>query len=152
MTSRFNSSKGGSLALLALTAALLQPTAYAQSTAKPSSEPVQSGKSDSSPMPDGAMDMKGMNMKGMDMKAMMEHCQEQMSSMKKSGNPDVDFAKMMRMHHQGAIDMAQAELQDGKAPEMRKMATNIIATQKKEIARLDAFLAKQGHSVDKLNK
>lgn len=152
MTSRFNSTKGGSLALLALTAALLQPAAYAQSTAKPSSEPVQSGKNDSSSMPGGAMDMKGMDMKGMDMKAMMEHCQEQMSSMKMSGNPDVDFATMMRMHHQGAIDMANAEMRDGKDAQMRKMATDIIATQKKEMARLDAFLAKQGHSVDKLNK
>lgn len=98
------------------------------------------------------MDMKSMDMKGMDMKAMMEHCQEQMSPMKMSGNPDVDFATMMRMHHQGAIDMANAEMRDGKDAQMRKMATDIIAAQKKEIARLDAFLAKQGHSVDKLNK
>ena len=136
MTFCFNSTKGGSLALLALTAALLQPAAYAQSTAKPGSEPVQSGKSDLSPMLGGAMDMKGM-----DMKAMMEHCQEQMSSMKMSGNPDVDFAKMMRMHHQGAIDMANAEMRDGKDAQMRKIATDTIATQKKELARQDAFLA-----------
>ncbi len=48
--------------------------------------------------------------------------------------------------------MAQAELRDGKAPEMRKMAQNIIAAQKKEIAPLDRFLAKNGRPVDKMSK
>lgn len=80
---------------------------------------------------------------GMDMKAMMKDMNDKMSSMPMSGNPDVDFAMMMRIHHQGAIDMAQAELRDGKAPQMRKMATEIISAQKKEIAEIDKFLAKQ---------
>ena len=91
-------------------------------------------------------------MKDMDMKAMMKDGQEKMSSMKMTGNSDIDFAMMMRMHHQGAIDMAEAELRDGKAPQMRKMAERIIVAQKKEIAQLDAFLAKQGHPTDKLTK
>ena len=152
MISSFNYTKGAPLALLALTAALLQPVAYAQSTAKPSSEPIQGGKSDSPSMPSGGMDMKNMDMKGMDMKAMMKDCQEKMSSMKMTGNSDMDFAMMMRMHHQGAIDMAEAELRDGKEPQMRKMANGIVVAQKKEIAQLDAFLAKQGHPADKLTK
>ena len=81
---------------------------------------------------------------GMDMQAMMKDMNDKMSSMPMSGNPDVDFAMMMRIHHQGAIDMAQAELRDGKAPQMRKMASAIISAQKKEIAEIDKFLAK-GH-------
>jgi len=80
---------------------------------------------------------------GMDMKAMMKDMNDKMSSMPMSGNPDVDFAMMMRIHHQGAIDMAQAELRDGKAPQMRKMASAIINAQKKEIAEIDKFLAKE---------
>lgn len=80
---------------------------------------------------------------GMDMKAMMKGMNDKMSSMAMSGNPDVDFAMMMRIHHQGAIDMAQAELRDGKAPQMRKMASAIISAQKKEIAEIDKFLAKE---------
>ena len=96
------------------------------------------------------MDMKGM--KNMDMQAMMKGNNDQMSGMKMTGNVDVDFAMMMRIHHQGAIDMAQVELRDGKAPEMRKMAKDIIAAQKKEIAQLDRFLAKSGHPVDKMSK
>jgi len=99
------------------------------------------------------MDMKGMkDMKNMDMQAMMKGNNDQMSGMKMTGNVDVDFAMMMRIHHQGAIDMAQVELRDGKAPEMRKMAKDIIAAQKKEIAQLDKFLAKNGHPVDKMSK
>ena len=42
-----------------------------------------------------------------------------------SGDPDVDFAMMMRIHHQGAIDMANAELSNGKDPQMKKMAKAI---------------------------
>ena len=98
----------------------------------------------------GGMGMK--DMKGMDMPAMMKGNHDMMSAVQMTGKPDVDFALMMRVHHQGAIDMAQAQLRDGKAPEMRKLAKDIIAAQKKEIAQLDRFLAKNGHSVDKANK
>ena len=80
----------------------------------------------------------------MDMKSMMEEGNKKMASVPMSGNPDVDFAKMMRIHHQGAIDMAQSQLRDGKDPQMLKMAKEIIAAQKKEIAVLDAFLARSG--------
>ncbi|MFC6282136.1 DUF305 domain-containing protein [Polaromonas aquatica] len=89
---------------------------------------------------------------GMDMKTMMKDNNDKMSSMTMTGNADVDFAMMMRIHHQGAIDMAQAELKNGKEPQMRKMAQNIIATQKKEIAQFDRFLAKHGHPADKMSK
>jgi uncharacterized protein (DUF305 family) len=86
---------------------------------------------------------------GMDMKAMMKDMNDKMSAMPMSGNPDVDFAMMMRIHHQGAIDMAQAELRDGKAPQMRKMANEIIRAQKKEIAEIDKFLSKEHHGAPK---
>jgi uncharacterized protein (DUF305 family) len=77
---------------------------------------------------------------------------EKMSSMKMTGMPDVDFAMAMRVHHQGAIQMAEAELRDGKEPQMRVMAKDIIYAQKKEIAQLDMFLAKQGHTMDMMGK
>ena len=89
---------------------------------------------------------------GTDMKTMMKDKSDKMSSMSMTGNPDVDFAMMMRMHHQGAIDMAQAELKNGKEPQMRKIAQGIIAAQKKEIAQFDQFLAKHGHPADKMSK
>ena len=136
------------VALLALGAAVLQPLAQAQTPAN--SDPTSSmpaSKASSSAMPADSKAMKGMDMQGM-----MKDKNDKMSSMHMSGNADVDFAMMMRMHHQGAIDMAQAELRDGKAPEMRKMAQNIIAAQKKEIVQLDKFLAKHGHTHDKQAK
>lgn len=80
----------------------------------------------------------------MDMKSMMKENNEKMSSMAMTGNPDVDFAQMMRIHHQGAIDMAQGQLRDGKDPQLLKMAKEIISAQKKEIGVLDAFLARSG--------
>ena len=133
----------GSIALVALTFALLQPLAHAQTPAKPGS----------SSMSGSGMDMKGMGMmKDMDMKGMMKDNNDKMSSMKMTGKPDIDFALMMRVHHQGAIGMAEAELRDGKEPQMREMAKDIIAAQKKEIAQLDKFLAKNGHPVDKMSK
>lgn len=63
-------------------------------------------------------------------------------SVKPSGNPDKDFARMMLAHHQGAIAMAQLELKYGKDPEMRALATAIVAAQEKEIALMQGWLAK----------
>lgn len=86
---------------------------------------------------------------GMDMKAMMKGMNDQMANMPMSGDPDVDFARMMRIHHVGAVDMAKAQLRDGKNPQMRKMAQDIIAAQNKEIAIFDKFLASKGQATPK---
>ena len=106
------------------------------------------------PMPKAGMDMKpGMEMKqGMDMKPMMADMQDKMMAMKPTGNIDVDFAMMMRVHHQSAITMAEAELQNGKDPQMRAMAKDIIRTQKKEIAAFDKFLANRGDASMKMGE
>jgi len=54
-------------------------------------------------------------------------------SIRDSGNPDRDFAAMMIPHHQGAIDMAKAELQFGRDPALRRLAQGIIVEQQQEI-------------------
>jgi len=51
-----------------------------------------------------------------------------------SGDVDRDFVAMMVPHHQGAIDMAQAELRYGHNDQLRRMAQEIIVTQQQEIA------------------
>ena len=50
-----------------------------------------------------------------------------------SGNVDNDFVSMMTPHHQGAIEMAQAELRYGDNEQLRRMAQEIIVTQQQEI-------------------
>lgn len=77
------------------------------------------------------------------MKQAMMMGMDSMQKMQASGDIDKDFAMMMKMHHQQAVDMAQMELANGKSPEMKAMAKQIIAAQKKEIARFDRWLAKQ---------
>ena len=48
-------------------------------------------------------------------------------------NYDLRFIDGMSVHHQGAVNMAQDVLKQSKRPEMKKLATNIIAAQKREI-------------------
>jgi len=51
-----------------------------------------------------------------------------------SGDIDRDFAAMMIPHHQGAIDMALAELRHGSNEQLRRIAQEIIVEQQQEIA------------------
>ena len=94
-----------------------------------------------SAMPHGQM-QKGM-MGSDDMKKSMMTGMDGMNKMTMSGDMDKDFAMMMKIHHQQAVDMSEMELAHGKSPEMKAMAKQIIAAQKKEIAKFDQWLAKQ---------
>ncbi|WP_207481330.1 CopM family metallochaperone [Arenibaculum pallidiluteum] len=61
-----------------------------------------------------------------------------------TGDPDHDFARMMAAHHQGAIDMAQAYLSDGKDRRLREMAEKVVKEQQAEIAELQDWLLGNG--------
>jgi uncharacterized protein (DUF305 family) len=71
-------------------------------------------------------------------KAYSEAMKKMMQAMhiEPTGDPDKDFVMMMMPHHQGAIDMANVELKYGKDPEMRRMASNIVSAQEREIAEM----------------
>ena len=115
-----------------LTVLFLATAAQAQ-TAKPMTPSASMPMGGMQSGADGSADMKKSMMGGMD----------SMQKMQMSGNTDKDFAMMMKIHHQGAVDMAEMELAHGKSPVMKAMAKKIIAAQKKEIAEFDRWLATQ---------
>ena len=50
-----------------------------------------------------------------------------------TGDVDRDFVAMMMPHHQGAIDIARAELKFGQNEELRRLARDIIVEQEREM-------------------
>lgn len=75
---------------------------------------------------------------------MMSEVHEMMSemdTMDMSGDPDTRFAKMMKGHHQGAIEMAQIEIAQGTNVTIKTMAQTMLNAQTQEISDLNMFLA-----------
>ncbi|MEZ0612444.1 DUF305 domain-containing protein [Fibrella sp. WM1] len=76
--------------------------------------------------------------------AMMKSMQSgmtQMMSMKMTGDPDHDFAMMLKMHHQSAVEMADMEVKQGKNAQVKALASKIKASNQKEIRELDQFMS-----------
>ena len=66
-----------------------------------------------------------------------------MASVQPSGNPDVDFVRLMLPHHQGAVDMAKVELIYGTDPQLRRLAQEIVTDQESEIQLMHLWLNKR---------
>ena len=66
-----------------------------------------------------------------------------MASVKPSGNSDVDFVKLMLPHHQAAINMAKTQLLNGKDPQVRRLAQEIVTEQQSEIQLMELWLKQQ---------
>jgi uncharacterized protein (DUF305 family) len=64
-------------------------------------------------------------------------------AIKPSGNVDVDFTAMMIPHHQGAINMAVAELRHGHNEQLRRIAQEIIVDQQQEIVAMRLALGQK---------
>ncbi len=125
-------------AALAQTPATSADKAATKAPAPMATQPMPMEKKDSTMKP-----MPGMSAGGGDMRGSMMGMMKNMESMKMTGDTDRDFAAMMKVHHQGAIDMAQVELKSGKDAKMRAMAKRIIDAQQKEIKEFDQWLGKQ---------
>ncbi len=76
--------------------------------------------------------------------AMMKSMQSgmtEMMNMKMTGDPDHDFASMMKLHHQSAVEMADLEIKQGVNAKTKALASTIKAANQKEIKAFDQFLS-----------
>lgn len=77
-----------------------------------------------------------------EMHQVMMRMNDEMGRMQMTGDPDHDFAMMMIVHHQTAIDMAKVELRGGSDATIKAMARRIITAQEREIRQFKSWLAK----------
>lgn len=88
------------------------------------------------------MSMEGMDgMAGMDGAAGMMS-PEDMTALGSAEGAEFDelFLQMMVEHHEGAVDMARAELDEGENPAAQDLAQRIVDTQESEIERMQDLL------------
>jgi uncharacterized protein (DUF305 family) len=122
--------------LISLSSALAVTAAVAQ---QPASKPAM----------DPAMHMKMMQPTASDSASTKGYKESMMGMIQAmpmtfTGDADIDFMMQMKGHHQGAIAMAKVELANGKDPQAKKLATEIVAAQEKEIAMIDTWLKSKG--------
>lgn len=89
---------------------------------------------------DHAQKAEAHSQQSMAMMQTMDAMMQRMTTMKMTGDHDVDFANRMIDHHQGAIDMSEIELKSGSDSQMKGMAQKIITAQQAEIAKLRNFV------------
>ena len=83
------------------------------------------------------------SLSGQSMMSLMQANMNQMKAIQSTGNPDNDFAALMKVHHMGALDMAEMEIAKGTDAQIKSMAQKMIVDQQREIAELNTFLS--GH-------
>lgn len=83
-----------------------------------------------------------------EMIAEMEDMMEEMHSNAITGNNDADFSRMMKEHHEGAVDMSELLLEKGKDEELKSFARKVIETQNKEIHLMKKYEDRKDASAD----
>lgn len=71
------------------------------------------------------------------MKTMMDR----MRGVQLFGDFDIDYAKLMIEHHQGAVDMAKIVIDKGTDAKMKSMAQNIVTMQTEGVSKLREFIS-----------
>jgi len=71
---------------------------------------------------------------------------DEMEQLENASGEELDkmFLEMMIRHHEGAISMAETELEEGMFPAAKEMAQNISDTQQAEITKMKDLLTKLG--------
>ena len=95
---------------------------------------------DRSAMPDGGMEGHDMDSMG-GMNGMMD--EDQMAALESAEGDEAAkmFLKSMTEHHNGAVEMAQEEIDNGENTEAIALAEIIVETQQAEIQEMEALLA-----------
>jgi uncharacterized protein (DUF305 family) len=125
--------KGAQLALLATALGVIAATfADRASTTKPSSSgpPEHGAEATVSPNADSSARFAAMLERSMS----TMHDSMRVALTRHRTSVDSAYAAAMIVHHQGAIDMARAELRFGHSEQLRRLAQEIIVTQEQEIA------------------
>ena len=81
----------------------------------------------------------------------MHSSMDSMMTMKMTMDTDHDFALMMKLHHEGAVLMADKVLSIGADTTIKRIATNIKNSQAGEIAQLNSFLASHKPVMEMVN-
>lgn len=63
-----------------------------------------------------------------------------LDTMKLTGDPDIDFSRIIRRHHRAGMDMSKAELEAGTDTTQKALARRIINREEKEVSELSDFL------------
>ena len=81
----------------------------------------------------------------------MAHGSSMANAMPMSGDVDKDFAMMMTMHHQQALEMADVLIEHGKSAELKAMARKMKQAQQAEIEQLARFAGPMDHGKMKMD-
>ena len=71
----------------------------------------------------------------------MSNMMQEMHNIKPTDINDIDFVRMMVMHHQGAVEMSKTEINTGTDSSVKAFAQTVINDQGKEITFMEEFIS-----------
>ena len=89
---------------------------------------------------DEALDTAGVKRGSLPVPDHMKGMDDDPAMLRKAEPFDKAFIEMMIPHHEGAIAMAKAEIKDGKDPELKGLAQDIVSAQEREIKEMREHL------------
>ena len=69
-----------------------------------------------------------------------------MASTTPSGDADVDFVRLMLLHHQAAVEMARIQLGHGGDRQIQRLAQEIVTDQQSEIELMRLWLTRHAYA------